>query len=218
MGQVNFTPTQRFFLEELVKFKPLPELFYLSGGTALSVFYLHHRWSDDLDFFSDQKFGDETIDAFIQNISSLLGTKHRFTTIEQTKVFEFLKDEKLLLKVDFAYYPYPRLEEGKAYQGVSVDSLLDIAANKLLMISQRSEIKDFVDLYFLLEKFTVWDLMSAVEKKFKREIDLLLLGADFLKIEEFDFLPRMARSLKPRELQVFFKNKAREVAGRAVKG
>ena len=25
--------------------------FYLTGGTALGRFYLHHRYSDDLDFF-----------------------------------------------------------------------------------------------------------------------------------------------------------------------
>lgn len=28
--------------------------FYLTGGTALSRFYLNHRYSDDLDFFVNQ--------------------------------------------------------------------------------------------------------------------------------------------------------------------
>jgi len=36
-------------------FSTIPEhdSFYLTGGTALSAFYLHHRKSRDLDFFSD---------------------------------------------------------------------------------------------------------------------------------------------------------------------
>lgn len=29
--------------------------FYLTGGTALSRFYLNHRYSDDLDFFAHKK-------------------------------------------------------------------------------------------------------------------------------------------------------------------
>jgi predicted nucleotidyltransferase component of viral defense system len=36
--------------------------FYLTGGTALSRFYLKHRWSDDLDFFvnNDSNFVDKS--------------------------------------------------------------------------------------------------------------------------------------------------------------
>ncbi|MCK9267666.1 MAG: nucleotidyl transferase AbiEii/AbiGii toxin family protein [Alkaliphilus sp.] len=33
----------------------LPENFYLAGGTALAL-QLGHRWSEDLDFFSEHKF------------------------------------------------------------------------------------------------------------------------------------------------------------------
>lgn len=39
----------------LHRFSELPdkEAFYLTGGTALSAFYLKHRKSNDLDFFTD---------------------------------------------------------------------------------------------------------------------------------------------------------------------
>ncbi|MBS1681024.1 MAG: nucleotidyl transferase AbiEii/AbiGii toxin family protein [Bacteroidetes bacterium] len=30
-------------------------IFYMTGGTVLSRAYLHHRYSDDLDFFVNQK-------------------------------------------------------------------------------------------------------------------------------------------------------------------
>jgi predicted nucleotidyltransferase component of viral defense system len=39
----------------------LPVEFYLTGGTALSREYLHHRFSDDLDFFinASETFKDQ---------------------------------------------------------------------------------------------------------------------------------------------------------------
>lgn len=215
MGKLALTQSQKLVLDELRRYQALARDFYWTGGTALSFFYLQHRQSDDLDFFSEEELNDELLNEFVNQLSRQIGLKHRFTLIEETRVFEFMKKGKLWLKIDFAYYPYPRLNKGKVHQGISVDSLLDIAANKLLVVSQRSDIKDFVDLYFLLKKFTLWDLVYAVEKKFRRETDLLLLGADFLKTKEFDFLPKMIVPLQLTELQQFFQKKARETGLKA---
>jgi len=216
MGKITFTPIQKLIFEEFSKFEPLRDKFYFSGGTALSVFYLHHRYSDDLDFFSENKPEDEILTEFMTKISSLVKLKHRFTKIEETRIFEFVRKNKLIAKVDFSYYPYPRLKKGKVYKKVVVDSLRDIATNKLLAINQRNDVKDFVDLYFLLEKFTIWDLIYGVEAKFRRETDILLLGVDFMKVEEFDFLPRMIAPLKLSDLKKFFRKKALQIASRVV--
>ena len=43
---------------------------------------------------------------------------------------------------------HKRLEEGTKIKGFTVDSLRDIATNKLLTINQRTQVKDFVDLFF----------------------------------------------------------------------
>ncbi len=48
------TPTQMTFLQYLKK-TPLVKDFYLTGGTALAAFYLFHRYSFDLDFFTKDK-------------------------------------------------------------------------------------------------------------------------------------------------------------------
>jgi len=43
------------FQDEIMKVVHRQEVdFYLTGGTALSRFYLNHRYSDDLDFFINQ--------------------------------------------------------------------------------------------------------------------------------------------------------------------
>jgi len=61
-------------------------------------------------------------------------------------------------KVDFGFYPYIQVEKGLISDGIVVDSLRDIATNKLSVINQRIDIKDFVDLYIILQDhYTVWD-------------------------------------------------------------
>lgn len=61
MGKINkqgafrlsFTPIQRIIFDEFSKNSKLRKQFYFTGGTALSAIYLHHRESEDLDFFSE---------------------------------------------------------------------------------------------------------------------------------------------------------------------
>ena len=39
----------------LFKKTPLAKSYYLAGGTALAEYYLHHRKSEDLDFFTQKE-------------------------------------------------------------------------------------------------------------------------------------------------------------------
>ena len=214
MGKLNFTSVQKIVFDEFSKEKELTEKFYFTGGTALSVFHLHHRYSEDLDFFTKNTINDEEINQFMEKISSILKINYRFTKVVETRMFEFEKKGKLIIKVDFGYYPHTRLEAGKEYHGVSIDSLLDIGANKLITITQRYDAKDYVDLYFLLKKFTVWDLIYAVEKKFRRETDIVFLSSDFLSTEDFDYMPKMIKPLALNELKKFFRDEAKKLGRR----
>lgn len=46
------TYVQKEVLAQLITYPDIEKKFFLTGGTALSVFYLHHRLSDDLDLFT----------------------------------------------------------------------------------------------------------------------------------------------------------------------
>lgn len=217
MGKVQFiTEGQKIILDELKQNDFLKSHFYFTGGTALNSVYLHHRYSDDLDFFSQERFDNQVIFTLMQE----WGKKHNFTLqsrfVEVAYIFNLAFKNKINLKVDFAYYPYKRLEKGILIDNLEIDSLLDIAVNKLLTISQRTDVKDFVDLYFLLQKFTVWDLIEGLKVKFGIEIEPFLLASDFLKVEDFDYLPRMIISLTLDELKSFFKQKAKELGKKSV--
>ncbi len=49
MGKIQFiSREQKIILDEIDKEEYLSSNFYFTGGTALSSFYLHHRYSDDL--------------------------------------------------------------------------------------------------------------------------------------------------------------------------
>lgn len=208
---LSFTSLQKFIIEEFSKEKHLTKQFYFTGGTALSGFYLQHRESEDLDFFSETDFDNEIVDSFVQKIAKTRDFQIRLTQKERTRIYELEKGNKVKMKIDFALYPYKRLKKGLVISEIKIDSLFDIATNKLQTISNRTEVKDFVDLYFLLKKFTLWDLIYAVKKKFRLEIDLIWLGSDFLKVDKFENLPRMLIPLTLRQLQSFYKEKAKEL-------
>ncbi|MBW1854744.1 MAG: nucleotidyl transferase AbiEii/AbiGii toxin family protein, partial [Deltaproteobacteria bacterium] len=60
------SPMQREVLIQLITHPDIEKNFFLTGGTALSVFYLHHRLSDDLDLFAKDFSSLAEIDFWIK--------------------------------------------------------------------------------------------------------------------------------------------------------
>ena len=207
----NLTKKQRLIFDEFANNSFLRTNLYFTGGTALSAVYLQHRLSEDLDFFSEKEFDIQTITDIITKWSRKLAFAFERREIGNAHIHQFQFEDGENLKVDFALYPYELLEKGKVVKGVSIDSLLDIATNKLLTISQRTQVKDFVDLYFLLKKYTIWDLIDGAKVKFRLKTEPLLVAYDFLKVESFENLPEMLKPLTLEELKMFFREKAKQL-------
>jgi len=211
MGKIGFTPFQKLVFDKISQDKYLRENFYFGGGTALSVFYLNHRYSVDLDFFSEKEFDKNAVIKFINKLAEELKSSVKMTKKDMVMWFD-LKRNKETLKVDFLYFPYQRIDKGLTYQGIEIDSIKDVGTNKLLLLNLTEEPKDYVDLYFILkEKCSVWDLTEATKKKFKLDLDLISLGGDFLNAQKIKFLPRMIKRLTLDELKSFFKQKTSEL-------
>lgn len=218
MGQVTIiTSEQQRVLDEFRKDSFLSSGFYFTGGTALSLYYLQHRESVDLDFFSEEPFVLEDVVMKIDSWKkSLKLSSVSYVTIVNTHVFNLVFPHKRTVKVDFNFYPYKHLEKQKVIDGVMVDSKIDIATNKLLAMQQRTTVKDFVDLYFLLQDFTIWNLMEGVRAKFKIKMDPFVIGSDFLKVEEFEYLPKMIKSLTLEKLKLFFRQQAEKLGRKSL--
>ena len=212
----KFTPNQRTIFAAFAK-SNLHKDFYFTGGTALSVFYFNHRESEDLDFFSESDFDTDPIVKFMDGIASQLKAKLRTTLLERVRIFELVDSKKnLIIKVDFAHYPFSRLKKGLIAEDVEIDSLEDIGANKLHTILQRTQVKDFADLYFLLKEYTIWDLLHFSQEKFKVEIDLIWLASGLLKAQSFEYLPKMRKSLSLEQLKSFYKDLAKQLGKRII--
>lgn len=217
MGQKRvLTEKQQLIFNEIAGDSFLSSQFYFTGGTALSVFYLRHRESDDLDFFSETEFDPGVVLAKINKGAKRLRFEFVYTVIENNHTFQLGFQDKEQLKIDFAYYPHGRIEKGLLFEGVEIDSLSDMAANKLMTVIQRSEVKDFVDVYFLLEKYTIWDLLHFTGLKFGAKTDPFLIASDFMKAGEFEFMPKMIKPLTLVQLKEFFIKTARELSRKEV--
>ncbi len=201
---MKFTPIQQTAFDILSQNKTIQKDYYFTGGTALSVFHLHHRTSDDLDFFSQKDVPVDFTNPLVGKVADKLKLSVTFTTIENTFFYELSDKASTKIMIDFASYPYTRLETGLRYQNVSVDGILDIGANKIAAINNRDEVKDFVDCFFIMKHYTIWDLLRAYEQKFSQQLDLVLFASNLLKVEAFDYLPKMAVPLALPELKKFY--------------
>ena len=210
MGQTILTQDQKTVLRLFSEETSL-NTFYLSGGTALAEYYLQHRDSDDLDFFSDTPIDISAIEFFIQKLTKHLEAKTaRFERIHDRRVF-FIERKDVDLKIEFSLYPFSALEKRKVIHNIQIDSKRDIAANKLAALLDRFEPKDFVDLYFLLQDRMIENIRSDVEKKFGLTVSSLALGGELAKVRRVEILPRMRVPFTIDELKKFFMKLAEEL-------
>ena len=204
------TPLQK---ESLNIFFSLPEAnnFYLTGGTALAAFYLQHRLSEDLDIFTREErliryVGDQFIEK-LKEANFQVETVRRFLSFLEL----IIKKESQSVRVHLAIDSPFRFERTiRTDAGVEVDSLVDIATNKLLALFGRFEPRDFIDVFFIVkEKHLDLDALISKSKEKDPGLDEYYLAIAFEKADEFpDSVERMpVNMLKPldmRELKSFF--------------
>ena len=218
MGKVTLTRTQELILTTLSSEPYIADTFYLTGGTVLSAFYYHHRESEDIDLFTATPFDQDFIRSWMQKTESRYGWKLTYRQVFERQTYE-ISWKNHQGKIEFVHYDFPKIEQSKLkYLGFQIDTKGDIGTNKLLTISQRTTTKDFVDLYFLLQKdFSWWDLMHGVAHKFGIEIDKIYLSSLLTKVQELDTLPIMKKKLTLEQLKTFFLGEAKRLAMTMVK-
>lgn len=201
-------------------FSTLPdkEVFYLTGGTALSAFFLKHRKSHDLDFFTSV---EELILPFSQKLE--LSLRQENLKVERLRGFHSFVELSVSSKEDstvihFALDSPYRFEppfDSEEIPSVKVDSLIDLATNKLLTLFGRATLRDFIDVYFLIkERFTKDELIRRSGQK-DPGFDLYWLGVAMERINDFsDDSPEMHLLTRPcamRELKDFYKEWRKEI-------
>ena len=208
------TPGQEQFLHLVGKESYLARHFYLTGGTALSAFYFFHRISEDIDLFSEEEVQLVPVRAFLRKVQGALGVKKvDYRQYLGLHTFHLYFSETYSLKVDFSYYPFPRIEKGMKFKNVTVDSILDIAVNKVHTIAMQPRARDFIDIYFIVKEknYRFADLLLQAKAKFDWHIDALQLGSRLLQAREVKDFPRMLKKINDAEWQNFFVEEAKKL-------
>lgn len=209
------TPHQKKILEIISKEKYFTDQFYLAGGTALSEFYLKHRISEDLDFFIEkQEVAPISIIRFFENKSEILRVKK----IETKRVFGLYSfflhfKDKEVLKIDFNYYPFPRIEKGVKFKNLEIESIYDIGVDKVHTVVLNPRARDFIDIYFIIKEkgYDFKELLMQAKAKFDWDISLIELGARFIEASKLTDYPRMIKKINHKEWKEFFLKEAKKL-------
>jgi len=217
MGQTILTPKQSEFLELAQSERQIVKHFYLTGGTALAEFYLHHRLSEDIDLFSEnQEVNQSLTDVFLKKISSKLKIK----TIDRSQFFGLISyhltyRDGQKLKVDFNYYPFPRIERGLKFGNLSIDSLIDIATNKIHTLFMKPRTRDYIDLYFIFQnkEMDVYTLILLAKAKFDWDIDKMNLANQFIRVKDIkrEDYPKTLTPFNLDDMENFFLTLAKDL-------
>ncbi|MCJ7804184.1 nucleotidyl transferase AbiEii/AbiGii toxin family protein [Patescibacteria group bacterium] len=212
-NQTILTAKQKLFLQFFSKNSELVNRFYLTGGTALTAFYIPYRHSEDLDFFSEDEVETKAIAVFFKSIKPKL----KYKSIDINKSFNrhlfFLNFTDSVLKVEFTYFPFPQIEVPQKHQGVKVNGILDIAVDKLFTIYQNPRSRDFMDLYMIHKQysFSLDDLVRKARLKFDWDVDWLKLGSQFLLATELKDYPKLVKPLEESKWQGYFLDEAKKI-------
>lgn len=152
--------------------------FTLVGGTALAL-HIGHRTSIDIDLFSIKGFDT-------QGTGIYLSEKYKVEDMQilNNGIFCFIDD----IKVDLIAHQYPIIKPLENIDGIRLMSLDDIAAMKIhAIVNSGQRIKDFVDIYAMLEHRPLEDLYSAYEEKYHPKSSRELAQRAILYHAEIDF-------------------------------
>jgi len=150
-------PNTLGLLTELMD-KPYLKGFCLVGGTALSL-QIGHRISIDLDMFTNAPFDVNELKSNLEDdypvFQVILESQNTLiTNINNIKV-DFIR---------FKYgFTYPIITENE----IRLVNIKDIAPMKLDAITGRGKKKDFYDLYFLLKKYALPEILDLYKPKYQ---------------------------------------------------
>jgi len=193
MAKTILTKRQQQLLTLLSQDKYIKEHFYLSGGTALAQYYLQHRLSEDLDFFSLLEVNPKTVQIIFKKIKEKIHFEKVTFEISFNRNLFFLHFPDEILKTEFTYYPFEQIEQPKKMGLLKIDSLMDIAVNKADTILTHPRTRDFIDLYLILQKeqWLFADMVKQARVKFDTDVDVLHIAQQLLTVSELKDYPRM---------------------------
>lgn len=186
--------------------------FWLTGGTALSEFYLQHRYSEDMDFFTNREENFNLYMRELQTRANREGIKFERRHPEEMKTFfgawAYVDGEKV--KLDFAVdspYKFKRPEMSETY-GIQVQNPVDLSCEKVAALFGRAAPRDFIDVYFIHNNLYNLDSLIPWAKDTDSGMDNYWLSVAFDKAKtvsaESEQFPRMIKQFDLEDMKKLF--------------
>lgn len=154
-------------IQQLQSLRELKD-FFLVGGTALAL-QLGHRNSIDIDLFSQKDFTAEEIEELLRNKFTYTTTLARKNTI-----LAVVNN----IKTDFIKHDYPLILPPIKEEGITFLSKEDITAMKFHAIIQSGRrLKDFIDIYYLLQHFSLKQMIDFFTTKYSYSNPMIAMKA-----------------------------------------
>ena len=160
--------------------------FDLVGGTSLAL-QIGHRNSIDIDMFGNREIDTDLFEEKLKSFG-----KVEITQSTKNILISSINE----IKVDFVNYKYPLLQETKIIDFIRLASKEDIAAMKLNAILGRGSRKDFIDLYFLLNEFSLRQMFGFFKNKY-------IEGSEFLVYKSLTYFEDADSQPQPKMFKPF---------------
>ena len=158
----------------------------LVGGTALALQY-GHRNSIDLDFFG-------SLDEDTEAIRRCLDCIGKVSVLKETKTIRIYDLDGV--KIDFVDYSrYSWIDAPVVEDGLRLASPKDIAAMKVNAIEGRGTRKDFIDIYYLLQHYSLAEILDFYKEKYpEHSVFRALMSLSYFEDAEKQNMPKMFTS------------------------
>ena len=176
--------------------------FRLVGGTALALQY-GHRQSVDLDFFGSPLTSQEDTIDMLSSLGSI-------TILNRTdKILQVVIRGIKVDVIDYSRYGW--IDTPVVDDGIVLASPRDIAAMKINAVEGRGSRKDFVDIYILLQHYTLSELLDFYSMKYPNySIFRALLSLTYFDDAETQAMPKMFIPQTWEEIKEHISTKVRE--------
>lgn len=194
-------------LDILPLFKIFKKDFYLAGGTALAL-QIGHRDSIDFDFFSQ---GDiDTKKIFEKITETFIDYKILKTQEEKNTLTVFISNG---IKLSLFGYKYSLLNNTIDDENLRIASVEDIGCMKLSAITSRATNKDYIDLYYILQKIDLKNLLEKCSEKFL-DLDTSLILKSLVYFDDIDTEPIIFKNnnfVKMIDVEKFLKKEVKRI-------
>ncbi len=160
------------------------EGFYLAGGTALAL-QIGHRDSADFDFFKSDAF--DTAHLF-EHLREALSGWSLVKVQDERNTLSVIANETI--KLSFMGYRYPMLRPVVNTEHLDLADIVDIGCMKLSAITGRATMKDYVDLYFILRRIPLQELLALCAVKLP-QLDRALILKAIVYFDDLEMEPIM---------------------------